>query len=321
MRELFEMLRRAAASDATVLLTGETGTGKEVSARAIHDHGARRDKPFVVVDCGAIPGQLLESELFGYERGAFTGAVSSRAGAFEVADGGTVFLDEIGELQLELQPKLLRVLESRAIKRVGGNSYFGVDVRVIAATHRSLSEEVRSGRFREDLYYRCAVLRVRLPALREHKQDLPALVDSILSQLGVEPGGDDDPRRDPLFLQAIADHHWPGNVRQLRNYLERCVAMGGVSAPPGTDSTLPPPPLESAPSVKLPLPSQLPDIDVSESFKDARERWNAHFETAYLRRVLEEHGHNVTAAARAAQVNRAHFYRLLAKHGLRDREK
>jgi len=323
MRELFDVMRRAAASDATVLLTGETGTGKEVSARAIHQQGKRSGKPFVVVDCGAIPAPLLESELFGYERGAFTGAVSSRAGAFEVADGGTIFLDEIGELQLELQPKLLRVLEGRSIKRVGSNSHVDVDVRVVAATHRALSEEVHAGRFREDLYYRLAVLRVRLPPLREHKEDLPALVDSVLSQLGVAPGGDADPLRTPEFFQMLAEYPWPGNVRQLRNYLERCVAMGGVPAPPGTDTTRPPPPSSSAPSVRLPLPSRLPDVevDVTESLKETRERWNNHFEMAYLRRVLEVHGDNVTAAARAAQVNRAHFYRLLAKHGLRDREK
>src|SRR5262245_26867774 len=185
MHALFSLLRKAAATDSTVLIEGETGTGKEVTAQAIHDASDRRDGPFIVVDCGAIPGQLLESELFGYQKGAFTGAVSSRGGAFEAADGGSIFLDEIGELDVDLQPKLLRAIESRTVKRVGTTHYTAVDVRVLAATNRKLTDEVKARRFRSDLYYRLAVVHVKIPPLRERPEDIPLLMNAILTQLGI----------------------------------------------------------------------------------------------------------------------------------------
>jgi two-component system, NtrC family, response regulator GlrR len=314
MLRLFDLLERAASSESTVLIEGETGTGKEVSAHAIHERSARAKAPFIVVDCGAIPGQLLESELFGYERGAFTGAVASRAGAFEAADGGTIFLDEIGELSVDLQPKILRALESRKIKRVGSNEYQPIDVRVIAATNRNLREEVAAKRFRSDLYYRLAVLQIKLPPLRERKSDLPALVDDVLMQLGIADSQAAMPLRSPEFIATLADYRWPGNVRQLRNYVERRVALGDQIAPPGSESL---PPETTGSERPSPRP---PAILFDQPLKIAREQWNNAFEASYLTGLLARHGDNVAAAARAAGVNRVHFYRLLWKHGLRTPE-
>jgi transcriptional regulator with PAS, ATPase and Fis domain len=267
----------------------------------------------VVVDCGAIPSQLLVSELFGYERGAFTGAVGARMGAFEAAHGGTIFLDEIGELELELQPKILRVLESRKIKRVGSNHYVPVDIRVIAATNRDLRDEVAAKRFRSDLYYRLAVLQIQLPPLRERPSDFPALVDEILTQLNVRDSPAAAALRAKEFLDQLALYHWPGNVRQLRNYIERRVALGELVPPPGADS-LSPPRRSSRPSF-----AQLP-MRVDQPLKQARQEWNSAFEQRYLKALLERHGQNVSAAANAAGVNRVHMYRLLWKHGLREPE-
>ncbi|HTM19282.1 MAG TPA: sigma 54-interacting transcriptional regulator [Kofleriaceae bacterium] len=228
MRRLFERLERAAASDATVLLEGETGTGKTLAARAIHEHSARRGGPFVVLDCGAVPATLLESELFGHERGAFTGASARRTGVFEEASGGTLFLDEIGELPLELQTKLLGALENRSVRPVGGGAPVAVDVRVVAATNRDLRAEVNGGRFRPDVYYRLAVITVVLPALRERPGDVPAVAEQLLRSLGAEQG-----RIDALLTEELVTRMqqaaWPGNVRELRNYLERCLAFDEVA--------------------------------------------------------------------------------------------
>lgn len=308
-RKLIALLERAAASDATVLLEGETGTGKEVSALAIHEHSARRNAPFVVIDCGAIPAQLLESELFGYERGAFTGAVAARTGAFEAADGGTIFLDEIGELSVELQPKLLRALEGRKIKRVGSNTYEPIDVRVIAATNRNLRDEVKARRFRSDLYYRLAVLHIALPPLRDRLEDLPALIDDMLAQLGVRDADKVAALQSETFLKNLTSYRWPGNIRQLRNYLERRVALGDSIGPPGSNTP------------DLPSASERTDalhIEVDQPLRSAREEWNQIFEYRYLDALLARHGNNISAAARAAGINRVHLYRLLWKHGLRD---
>jgi DNA-binding NtrC family response regulator len=311
MRQLISTLQRAAATDATVLIEGETGTGKEVSALAIHENSSRRDGPFIVVDCGAIPAQLLESELFGYERGAFTGAVSSRMGAFEAADGGSIFLDELGEMSLDLQPKILRALEGRKVKRVGSNNYVPFNARVIAATNRDLKEEVAAKRFRSDLYYRLAVLHVKLPPLRERAGDLPILVDDVLNQLGVRNTELGAPLCTPEFIAMLAKYRWPGNVRQLRNYVERRVALGDGVEPPGNDTSLPPPPVS---------PSLAPEVAVDLPLRLAREEWNNVFESKYLEALLKRHDNNITAASRAAGVNRVHFYRLLWKHGLREPE-
>ncbi|HEY6561416.1 MAG TPA: sigma-54 dependent transcriptional regulator [Polyangiaceae bacterium] len=307
-RSFFSLLRRAAATQATVLLEGETGTGKEASAEAIHAESTRAAGPFIVVDCGAIPPQLLESELFGYERGAFTGAVAPRQGAFEAASGGTIFLDEIGELSLDLQPKILRVLERRHVKRIGSNTYSPVDVRVIAATNRSLRTEVAEKRFRSDLYYRLAVLRVTLPPLRERVADMPLLVDHMLATLNASDVPQAAALRTPEFLTKLARYRWPGNIRQLRNYLERCLALGDIDSQPGADSI---PPAEN---------EKEPPIALDQPLKVAREQWLNRFERRYLEGMLLRHSNNVSAAARAAGVDRIHFYRLLWKHGLRTQE-
>jgi len=337
MRDLFSLLARAAASDSTVLIEGETGTGKEVTAQAIHDASERRDGPFVVIDCGAIPGQLLESELFGYQKGAFTGASNSRAGAFEAASGGSIFLDEIGELDLDLQPKLLRVLESRTVKRVGTTHYAPVDVRVLAATNRSLRYEVKEGRFRSDLFYRLAVVHVKLPPLRDRLQDLPLLTSSILKQLGVTGNELQELVVESDLEEQLARCSWPGNIRQLRNYLEQRVALGSSIPPPTGDSLLPyasaharPPPSLAFPPPPSPLlrptaPAPPPALSMPEvafelPLKAARDQWNSIFELRYLEELLRRHSDNVTAAAKAAGVNRVHLYRLLWKHGLRESE-
>jgi transcriptional regulator with PAS, ATPase and Fis domain len=299
MRRAFALLERAAGSDATVLLEGETGTGKEVAAESIHSESARRDGPFIVVDCGAIPPDLLESEFFGHEKGAFTGAQGARAGAFEAADGGTIFLDEIGELALDLQPKLLRALERKHVKRVGSTRYVPVDVRIVAATNRSLRAEVNERRFRSDLYYRLAVLEVRLPPLRERVEDLPLLVEHLLGSLGVAGTPAAAKLRSPALLAHLARQRWSGNVRELRNYLERCVAM---------DEAIP----------LGPAPDEAPGaLDLDQPLKIARERWTRAFEHRYVEEMLRRHDGKMAAAARAAGVDRMHFYRLAWRCGLK----
>jgi two-component system, NtrC family, response regulator GlrR len=298
-RSVMAQLAKVAQTDATVLLEGETGTGKEIAADALHRESARRDAPLLVVDCGALPPDLLESELFGHERGAFTGADARRIGVFEAAHGGSVLLDEIGELPLALQPKLLRVLEAREVKRLGDTTYRPVDVRLIAATNRDLRAEVNAQRFRSDLYYRLAVVQIRLPSLRERPQDLPLLVDAILDDLGMA----DHPlaatlRNDDARAQ-LAAHAWPGNVRELRNYVERCIALR-APLPPGAAASA-----DAAPAGEaVPL-------------KTARDRAVRVFEHAYLTDMLARHDGNVAAAARAAGVDRVQFYRLLWKHQLK----
>ena len=219
MRSIFGILERIAPTDATVLLEGETGTGKDVLARAIWTESTRAQGPFVVVDCGAVSYSLLESELFGHERGAFTGAVASRQGAFELADAGTVFLDEIGELPLDVQPKLLRVLETKEFRRVGGNRTMKTNVRVLAATKRNLQREVQGGKFREDLYFRLAVVPITVPPLRGRREDIPALVEHILKAGGGGLSVSDE------TMQGLLAHDWPGNIRELRNVLDRAMYL------------------------------------------------------------------------------------------------
>jgi DNA-binding NtrC family response regulator len=318
MRAAFALLERAAASNATVLLEGETGTGKGQAARALHQEGPRAGGPFVTVDCAAIPATLLESELFGHERGAFTGAIGRRQGAFELASGGTIFLDEVGEMPAEIQPKFLRVLEDREVRRVGGGQAVPVDVRIVAATNRDLRTEVNAGRFRADLYFRLAVLRVRLPPLRQRPEDLPALVDSILANLDA----DDElarPLRDPAFLAQLAGSAWPGNVRELRNHLERCLVMQDavpIGDEPEAEPVTPAPRAPAAPPA-APPPSTPPGADPSLPFVEARERALAAFEREYLEALLARHGGRTVRAAAAAGIGRIYLYKLLKKHGLR----
>jgi DNA-binding NtrC family response regulator len=302
MRKLFAFLEKVAASDINVLIEGESGTGKEVVASEIFQRGPRADKAFVIVDCGAISPNLVESELFGHVRGAFTGADRERIGAFEAADGGTVFLDEIGELPLELQPKLLRTIEARAIRRVGETRARKVDVRVIAATNRDLHREVNRGRFREDLYFRLAVMTVHVPPLRERIEDLPALVRSFLTALGVPP---QDQRElfSPSVLAELSVHDWPGNVRELRNYVERSVVL--QEALPAS-KRLPVEPATSPEAAESPVPFKL----AKDAVVDA-------FERNYLSQLLDSAAGNISKAARKGGMDRMYLHRLIQKHGLR----
>jgi transcriptional regulator with PAS, ATPase and Fis domain len=303
MRATFALLERAAPSDATVLLEGETGTGKSQAAQALHEASPRRDKPFLVVDCTALPAPLLESELFGHERGAFTGASSRRLGAFEEAQGGTIFLDEIGELPEPLQPKLLRVLEARQVRRVGSNSWQPVDVRVIAATHRDLRRQVNSGAFRADLFFRLAVVRIVLPALRQRPEDLREVTSQVLAALGASRE-----RREalltPELLTRLQQWAWPGNVRELRNYLERCLVFDGAA--PLSDE-----------EAWVPASAGPPVVDVGVPFSEARRQALDDFERRYLAALLEKHEGHVSQAAAAARIDRVYLYRLLRRHGLK----
>jgi DNA-binding NtrC family response regulator len=304
MRTAFSLLERAAGSDVTVLLEGETGTGKEGAAEAIHQGGARRDAPFLVVDCGSIPANLLESELFGHEKGSFTGAHERRIGAFEEASSGTIFLDEIGEMPPDLQPKLLRVLERREIKRVGSNKPSAIDVRVIAATNRDLRADVNAGRFRADLYFRLAVVKIALPSLRSRPDDLPLLVSALLTRLGADPQTALTLRTND-FLESLKRAAWPGNVRELRNYLERCLVFQeplplGESAAPST-------------ATATTTPAR---IDSRISYAEARRMALVDFEKQYLTDLLARHQGKVSQAARDAGIDRVYLHRLLRRHGV-----
>ncbi len=298
MKQLFGVLEKVAPTDSTVLLLGETGTGKEVLARAVHARSARAKRPFVVVDCGAVAPTLIESELFGHVRGAFTGAVADRTGAFLEADGGTIFLDELGELPLELQPKLLRVLEAGTVRRVGEDKPRKVDVRVVAATHRDLEEELEAGRFRKDLYYRLAVVLVTVPPLRDRLDDIPFLARHFVQQMG--RGDFELPR---ALLARFAAYHWPGNVRELRNLVERALAGADID------------PLPREPQAARALSSgeHLTDLP----FKEAKERLVDSFAKEYLAALLEKCGGNVSQAAREAGIARNYVHRLVQKYGLR----
>jgi DNA-binding NtrC family response regulator len=320
MRELFARLEKLARTDTTVLVTGETGAGKELVAEALHDHSPREKGPFVVLDCGSIPPNLIESELFGHERGAFTGATNSYAGAFERAHGGTVFLDEIGELPLAMQPKLLRVLERKEVRRVGGAKTIEVDVRICAATNRDLGVEVNRGRFREDLYYRLAVARVHVPPLRERKDDLPLLIDHILA---TTPGGETASIAQET-IDLMMKHDWPGNVRELRNVIERAVLL--AESPEHEDALrrAPAPVPRAEPSITV-TPSQTATssdasmtvpVDVSIPFKHAKQNVISEFERRYISRLLAQHDGNISAAARAAGIDRMSIHKMLHRLGL-----
>ena len=299
MRTVYTILERTAPSSATILVTGETGTGKELVAQAIHDASPRRDKPLIIVDCGSIPGNLIESELFGHKRGAFTDAQTDRTGAFEAANGGTLFLDEIGELPIDLQPKLLRAVESRSIQRLGENSRKNIDVRLIAATHRNLEDEVRENRFRQDLFYRLAVVSVSLPPLRERGDDIITIAKHILGQLGQA----DAIEFDQTISNALLSYNWPGNVRELRNALERAIHLGAEHAIPMAGT---------APTSQSVLPGEAPDLP----FKEAKEKIVMSFERAYIERLMARHKGNISAASRDASIDRNYLYRLLKKHEL-----
>jgi DNA-binding NtrC family response regulator len=319
MREIFALLDRISSTDATVLLVGETGTGKGAFARAIHGKSARDGKSLLTVDCSSITEALIESELFGHERGAFTGADRQRVGMLEAASGGTLFIDEIDDLPLALQPKLLRALEERVFQRVGSSTPHPFDARIVAASKRDLWTLVQEGRFREDLFFRLSVFTVRLPALRERPEDLPALADELLGA--------------PVWHLLPADvrerlmsHAWPGNVRELRNALERARHLASLPGPMRADAVLPQVSLPPAPRAQPALPVELPrppkaareliEVEFGGTFKEAKERLVSAFEREFLSRLLQRTGGNVAAAARLADLDRKHLTDLLRKHGL-----
>lgn len=300
MRGLFARLTRLAATNETVLLLGESGTGKELLAHAVHLHSARREGPFVVVDCGSISAGVFESELFGHERGAFTGADRARPGLLEQASGGTIFLDEIGELPLDLQTRLLRALEQRAVRRVGGKSFVDLDVRVVAATHRDLGAMVRQGTFRSDLYYRLAVAVERVPPLRERSEDVAMLTENFLAKLSPPLRLEDLP---PGTLAMLKGHTFPGNVRELFNVLRRLSAF-----PEDARAALAEPGLQGAKSGF--------DLRLDLDWRQARELALDTFEERYLRTQLEAHQGNVSRMAQTIGVSRQFLYRLLERHGI-----
>jgi transcriptional regulator with GAF, ATPase, and Fis domain len=299
MRRVYAMLERIAAGDATVLVQGETGTGKDVVARSVHAESKRRDRPFVPLDCGAVPENLFESELFGHVRGAFSGATNDRKGVIEEADGGTLFLDEIGELPLGMQAKLLRAIETRSVRRVGANTARPVDVRIIAATNRPLARAVNEGTFREDLYYRLAVVEVVLPPLRSRREDIPMLAAHFHLALG---GQGELPQ---AFLAMVAQRSFPGNVRELKNYVERAMLLGTI-APSAKRAQ----PVVATKDLADMAPLHLP-------LKEARQAWTESFEHVYVRAVLERAKGNVTHAAELAGVSRRFMQRLAARLGIK----
>ncbi len=308
MRELYAVLERVAPKDITVLVEGETGTGKELVAQALHEQSRRAAAPFVVFDCGAVPSNLLESELFGHEKGAFTGANARRIGLLEQAHKGTLFIDELGELPIELQPKLLRALESREVRRVGGTETIAVDIRVVAATNRDLAIEVNRGTFREDLFYRLAVVQVTLPALRDRREDVRPLAEHFMRRLLK-----DDPTRLADLLSGIDEdnwkrlrkHPWPGNVRQLRNVIERTLALSGDGR---ISINVPTTKGAKAASTKQPV------FELDQPFAEQKTHIVAVFEEAYLRAQLAAHDGNFSRAAAAAGIDRMYFKRLLKKY-------
>ncbi|MCG8421852.1 MAG: sigma 54-interacting transcriptional regulator [Proteobacteria bacterium] len=336
MREIYAIIEKIAPTSTTVIIEGETGTGKEVVAQTVHKLSPRAENDLIVFDCGAVPPNLIESELFGHEKGSFTGAVMTRQGLFEMADGGTLFLDELGELPLDLQPKLLRVLEQREVRRVGSSKPIKVDVRIIAATNRNLEEEVREGRFRQDLYYRLSVVKLRLPPLRERADDIPLLCRHFLESGPYNRGPDGTQRvRDvsPVAMKCLQDYHWPGNIRELVNVIERAVSFcdGQLIVPQDlpdyirdvslgkkrertmtsdTPTVLPP----AAPHDPRRPPSELADDGVT--FKDAKERWVSSFERDYIISLLKRHKGNISHAAREADIDRKYFRKLMKKYDI-----
>src|SRR5512138_3591289 len=341
MREIFAQLEKVAPSELTCLITGETGTGKEVVARAVHNASQRKSKPFVVLDCGSIPRELIESTLFGHEKVSFTGAVAQHDGCFMQANGGTIFLDEIGELDISLQPKLLRVLEQREIKRVGGDRTHKVDVRVLAATNRDLREEVNKGTFREDLYFRLSVVHIELPPLRERSEDIPGLATHFLREVSARRGMTMAWSQDATA--ALMSHSWPGNVREMRNVVERASALSDGPVITRSDLVFG---REMGPSIVVShdlaqagaqaaqrAAAQMSGVELPHQqgpatfdaallkaglgFKQAKQSVVDAFEIAYLQALMVRNDGNITRSAQEAGLTRYHLRELLKRHGLK----
>lgn len=332
VRNVRKLIEQVAPSDATVLILGESGTGKEVVARNLHYHSSRRARPFVPINCGAIPSELLESELFGHEKGAFTGAISARQGRFEMAEGGTLFLDEIGDMSLHMQVKLLRVLQERTFERVGSNKTITANVRIVAATHRNLEEAIKEARFREDLYYRLNVFPIEMPPLRERLEDIPLLVAELITRLEHEKRG--SVRLMPAAMMALCLYHWPGNVRELANFIERLVIMhpygmvdvqdmpdkfrpagvAGVGVNSSSDLTVEDTLLSEesfqASYDKVSIPLRLPrdGLDLKEHLHN--------LEYDLIRQALEDAGGVVAHAAERLKLRRTTLVEKLRKYGL-----
>jgi two-component system, NtrC family, response regulator HydG len=316
MTQVFELVKKAARSEASILVLGESGTGKELIARAIHANSPRAAQPFVPLDCASLPEHLLESELFGHERGAFTGAVRNKPGLMEVAHGGTVFLDEIAELPPALQVKLLRALQERQIRRVGGTSLVNVDIRVVSATNRDLRDAVAKGQFREELYYRVNVIAIQLPSLRARAGDVTLLARAFLKTYGRGR----ITRIDDAAMAALEAYAWPGNVRELQNIVERACALAEGETVTRRDLPeyvlVPAPPVSVSPAAALGTSRGLGSArDVS--LKDAKEGWLQTLEASYLRELLDRHRGNISAAAKVARIDRKTFHRLINKYQLR----
>lgn len=328
VHQVRQLMEQVADKDVSVLITGESGTGKEVVARNLHYHSARRDKPFVPVNCGAIPAELLESELFGHEKGAFTGAITSRVGRFEMAEGGTLFLDEIGDMPLNMQVKILRVLQERTFERVGSNRTLSTDVRVIAATHKHLEDMIETGEFREDLYYRLNVFPIEMPALRERVEDIPLLINELISRMEKEKRG--SLRMNSAAIMSLCRHNWPGNVRELANLVERLAIMhpygviGVQELPkkfryvddydenrPVEDSGMP----SGVPGlIGLDAPALLPvnGIDLKD--------YLSNLEKQLIQQALDEAGGVVARAAEKLRIRRTTLVEKVRKYGLREEE-
>ncbi|MFO0547327.1 MAG: sigma 54-interacting transcriptional regulator [Polyangiaceae bacterium] len=317
MRETFALLERVAPSDLTVLIEGETGTGKELAAEGLHLSSGRAGD-FIAVNCGAIPRELLESELFGHEKGAFTGAVRERRGAFLAADKGTLFLDEVGELPLDMQAKLLRALERREVKPVGSDRSSVVDVRVVAATNKNLAKEVKASKFRQDLYYRLAVVTVKIPPLRTRLEDVRLLVEGVWEELARRRAATGLPPPERLDATAMAMLHrydFPGNVRELRNIVERWAVLGATLGPGETS------PLGEASPTRPPAPTSSGATEFSElvalPYHEAKDALVERFERAYTTAILEQSQGNVSKAARDAGIDRRHLQRMMVRFGIK----
>jgi DNA-binding NtrC family response regulator len=316
MAQVFELVKKAARSEANILVLGESGTGKELIARAVHANSPRAAQAFIPVDCASLPENLLESELFGHEKGAFTGAVRTKPGLMEVAGGGTLFLDEIGDLPVSLQVKLLRALQERQIRRVGGTALIDVDVRVVSATNRDLRETAAKGQFREELYYRVNVIEIRLPPLRERAGDVRLLAHAFLKRYGQgRVHGYDD-----AAVTALEAYTWPGNVRELQNVVERACALAEgdtITRRDLPDHVLAGVVRPSSPGAPGPALASHLASTTALGLKEAKDRWMAVLEASYLKELLDRNDGNISAAAKAAGIDRKTFHRLVNKHQIR----